>query len=80
MTTTVQIEPATVQDLDNILALLAAHSLPLDGLGSHLATTLLARQADQVVGSAALEMHADGALSDPSPSRPHCRAAASGVG
>ena len=42
--------------------LLQRNHLPLDGLCDHLATTLVARQHDQILGSAALEVYADGAL------------------
>ena len=62
MTTDIQIQRATSQDLEGVLALLAQHKLPLDGLSDHLGTTFVARRADRIVGSAALEMYADGAL------------------
>jgi amino-acid N-acetyltransferase len=62
MTKEFQVEQATRQDLDEILALLAQHGLPPDGLREHLATTLVARHAGRVVGSAALEVYEDGAL------------------
>ena len=42
--------------------LLEQNHLPLDGLADHLATTLVARQNGQIVGSAALEVYPDGAL------------------
>jgi len=58
----VPIERATPQDLDAVLSLLAEHKLPPDGLSEHLATTLVARDAGRVIGSAALEVYADGAL------------------
>lgn len=57
-----QIEPARPEDLDGVLGLLAENRLPLEGLREHLSTTLVARQDGQIVGSAALEMYADGAL------------------
>jgi amino-acid N-acetyltransferase len=62
MTPDVRIERATPQDFNPVLALLADHRLPPDGLSEHLATTLVARDAGRVIGSAALEMYADGAL------------------
>jgi len=58
----IQINRATPQDLEAVLALLAQHQLPPDGLREHLATLLVARCADRVVGSAALEIYRDGAL------------------
>src|SRR5262245_47515392 len=54
-----EIESARPQDLDSIQALLAEHGLPLDGL---LPTTVVARTAGRVVGSAGLELYHDGAL------------------
>jgi len=62
MTADVRVERAVAGDLDYVLQLLAQHNLPLDGLRDHLATTLVARRADRLVGSAALEVYADGAL------------------
>jgi len=57
-----RIETASPADADGVLRLLDQNHLPLDGLGDHLATTLVARQDGQIVGSAALEMYPDGAL------------------
>ena len=57
-----QIENARLDDADHVLRLLEQNRLPLDGLRDHLATTLVARQNNQVVGSAALEVYPDGAL------------------
>jgi amino-acid N-acetyltransferase len=62
MRSEVRIERAAPQDLDDVLALLAEHKLPPEGLSEHLATTLVARSGSRVIGSAALEMYADGAL------------------
>jgi len=56
------VEEARPGDFDAIAALLAGHKLPLDGLREHLATAIVARDATAIVGSAALEMYADGAL------------------
>jgi amino-acid N-acetyltransferase len=56
------IERARPGDLDEILALLVASDLPTDGLCSHLTTTFVARDGDRIVGSAALEPYANGAL------------------
>ena len=57
-----QIERARVADREDLFRLLRQNQLPLDGLTDHLATTLVAREAGQVVGSAALEVYPDGAL------------------
>lgn len=57
-----RIERARDGDLDAVRRLLAAHHLPLDGLDDHVATLLVARQDDIVVGAAALEVYRDGAL------------------
>ena len=62
MTDNVRIERATPHDLESVLALLADNRLPPEGLAEHLETTLVARRAGRVIGSAALEMYADGAL------------------
>jgi amino-acid N-acetyltransferase len=56
------IEPVRPEDVEALLGLLAENHLPLDGLREHLPTTLVARQNGQVIGSAALEIHPDGAL------------------
>ncbi len=54
------ISPARPADLPAILALLASHRLPEEGLREHIATALVARVGDQVVGCAAIEPY-DGA-------------------
>jgi amino-acid N-acetyltransferase len=56
------IEPARPDDAQDVIHLLTQHHLPPDGLRDHLATTLVARRNDQIVGSAALEVYPDGAL------------------
>lgn len=58
----ITIEPAQADDLAAILALLQASGLPQNGLDAHLATTLVARQDGQVVGSTALEHYGSAAL------------------
>lgn len=58
----VRIEGAQPSDARDVLRLLEQNRLPLDGLADHLGTTLVARQESRVVGSAALEVYADGAL------------------
>jgi amino-acid N-acetyltransferase len=56
------IEPATEHDLPAIHALLERLHLPLAGVDAHLPTLLVAREDEQIVGTAALELYADGAL------------------
>jgi amino-acid N-acetyltransferase len=58
----VMIERARPEDARAILELLRANALPVDGLLDHLATALVARSPDRVVGTAALEVYDDGAL------------------
>jgi amino-acid N-acetyltransferase len=58
----VVIENARAADLDGLLRLLAQNQLPLDGVADHLATALVAREHEEIVGSAALEVYPDGAL------------------
>jgi amino-acid N-acetyltransferase len=59
----VTIEPATVEDGPAILRLLSVAGLPVDGLVDHLDTAVVARAGGRVVvGCAALEVYADGAL------------------
>lgn len=59
---TVSIERANVDDLSAILELLARTDLPQEGLSDHLATTLVARADQTVIGSAALEPYGPAAL------------------
>ena len=56
------IESATARDLPGIRALLERLQLPLAGVDQHLPTMLVAREGEQIVGTAALELYADGAL------------------
>ena len=56
------IEAATAGDLQQVHALLGRHHLPLAGVDDHLATMIVARDGARVVGTAALELYADGAL------------------
>jgi amino-acid N-acetyltransferase len=56
------IEQATVDDRPAILQLLANSGLPVDGLLDHMHTAIVARDEGRVVGCAALEVYADGAL------------------
>jgi L-amino acid N-acyltransferase YncA len=56
------VDTAHGADLPAILALLDRSRLPQDGLRDQLATTLVARQDEGIVGSAALELYGDAAL------------------
>jgi amino-acid N-acetyltransferase len=57
------IEAARPSDADHVIALLTRIGLPQDGLRDHLATTVIARDENGgIVGSAALELYAEGAL------------------
>jgi len=56
------IESAIEDDLPEIRSLLERLELPLAGINDHLATMLVAREGEQIVGTVALEMYADGAL------------------
>ena len=56
------IERAAAGDAAAVLALLTENRLPVAGLLEHLPTTIVARQDGKVVGCAALEVYADGAL------------------
>ncbi|HJW82717.1 MAG TPA: amino acid acetyltransferase, partial [Anaerolineae bacterium] len=58
----IAIESARAGDLPAIFTLLQRSSLPQDGLADHLAATLVARDGDRVVGSAALELYGESAL------------------
>ena len=56
------IESARDTDLPEIRALLQRLGLPLEGVGDHVHTMLVAREDGHVVGTAALELYPDGAL------------------
>jgi amino-acid N-acetyltransferase len=56
------IEPATVHDAPEVHGLLRRHDLPLDDVNSHVQTMVVARLRGSVVGVAALEIYAGGAL------------------
>jgi len=49
-------------DLPEVHTLLQRSRLPLDGLDEHVETMIVAREESHVVGTAALELYADGAL------------------
>lgn len=55
-------ERARRNDKQAIEALLRQHDLPLDDFEAHLGTAVVARLGERIVGSAALEWYADGAL------------------
>jgi amino-acid N-acetyltransferase len=56
------IESARAEDVADVLRLLETNHLPTDGLTEHWPTTIVARDGNRIVGSAALEVYADGAL------------------
>ena len=56
------IESATERDLPESRALLERLQLPLAGVAEHVPTMLVARNGEQIVGTAALVLSADGAL------------------
>jgi len=58
----VQISRASEADGPSILQLLRDSGLPVDGLVDHLNTALVARDDTAIVGCAAIELYADGAL------------------
>jgi amino-acid N-acetyltransferase len=57
-----RIERAQPDDAEDVLRLVEQAHLPLNGLRDHLATTLVAKRDGHIVGTAALEVYADGAL------------------
>ena len=56
------IESATELELPEIRALLERLRLPLAGVDEHVRTMLVAKEGPRVIGTAALELYADGAL------------------
>lgn len=56
------IHPAEKADLPAVRQLLEAAHLPLDDVEGHLATMVVAKDGSGVVGAAAVELYADGAL------------------
>jgi amino-acid N-acetyltransferase len=56
------IEPARPGDRNAILALLAAVGLPEAGIGSHVASALVAREPGGLAGCIALEIYGESAL------------------
>lgn len=62
MNPSIRIEAAHAGDIEAVLVLLAENGLPEASLRQHTGTLLVARQGDEVVGSAGLELYEDGAL------------------
>ena len=60
--TDITIRPALQTDLPAIDDLLVRCGLPIEGLAEHISSTLLARDYDRIVGSAALEIYGTDAL------------------
>jgi len=58
----IRIDRATRDDAEALLALMTRAHLPTEGLVSHLDGALVARDGVRVVGSAAIEIYADGGL------------------
>lgn len=56
------IQAAEPSDLPAVRRLLETQHLPLDGVDEHVATMVVAKQGSEVVGAAAVELYADGAL------------------
>ncbi len=56
------IDAATNRDLAGVRRLLEEHHLPLDGVEDHVETMVVARNGSTVIGTAAVELYADGAL------------------
>ena len=56
------IRAADESDLPAVRRLLESQHLPLDGIDEHVSTMVVATHANAVVGAAAVELYADGAL------------------
>jgi len=56
------IDRAQTSDLPEVLNLLERHHLPPDGVREHVASMVVARDHGTIVGVAAAELYADGAL------------------
>jgi amino-acid N-acetyltransferase len=56
------IGPASTGDLPAVRRMLEAQQLPLDELDAHVATMVVAKSGEDVVGAAAVELYSDGAL------------------
>ena len=60
-----RVGPAGREDLPRVLGLMEENGLPRDGLEGLTGTTLVAREGERVVGSAALELYGEAALLRP---------------
>ena len=58
----VTIQPAEPGDLSAVRQLLEAQHLPLDDVDTHVRTMVVAKSGSEIVGAAAVELYADGAL------------------
>ncbi len=58
----VQVAPAAAADLDAVIGLLEAESLPIAGVREHFNTFFVASSADRTVGCIGLELYDDTAL------------------
>jgi amino-acid N-acetyltransferase len=56
------IQAADASDLPAVRRLLETQHLPLDGIGEHVSTMVVAKEGSDVIGAAAVELYADGAL------------------
>jgi len=56
------IQAADASDLPAVRRLLESQHLPLDGIDEHVSTMVIAKKGTEVVGAAAVELYADGAL------------------
>jgi amino-acid N-acetyltransferase len=56
------IQAAEASDLPAVRRLLETQHLPLDGIDEHVSTMVVAKEGSEVVGAAAVELYADGAL------------------
>ena len=56
------IDAAEERDVPAVRRLLETQHLPVDGVDEHVGTMVVARDAGEVVGAAAVELYADGAL------------------
>jgi amino-acid N-acetyltransferase len=67
------IDSATDRDLPEIRSLLERLRLPLAGVDEHVRTMLVAKDGEEIVGTAALEIYADGALLRSVAVEPRCQ-------
>ena len=58
----VVISPAHEEDLPAVCRLIETQRLPLEGVAEHLDTMVVAKDGNRLVGAAAVELYADGAL------------------